>query len=206
MLLRTILLLFASFAAADDTKWIKMVHDGKLSDRWETKGNWKIGDDGVATLEPRPSDQGWRRYDDYIWSKDKFADFEIEFEYQVQKLGNSGFYFHVGDKDNPVKQGIEVQIFDSFGKPADAKLTDHDSGGVIPGIPPTKNTARPPGKWNRMRIRVEKQRLNVELNGKVVNKVDLGHPNIKDRPTSGLIGFQDHGLPLKLRNVRVRAL
>ena len=30
------------------------------------------------------------------------TDFEAEFEYKVEKGGNSGFYFHVGDKKSPV--------------------------------------------------------------------------------------------------------
>jgi hypothetical protein len=46
----------------------------------------------------------------------------------------------------PVKTGIEVQIYDSASKPATAKLNDHDSGGVIPGVPPTKNAAKPAGE------------------------------------------------------------
>ena len=40
-----------------------------------------------------------------------------------------------------------------------------------------------------------------------VNEVDLkSQPRLKDRPDSGAIGFQDHGLPLALRKIRVRRL
>ena len=46
----------------------------------------------------------------------------------------------------------------------------------------------------------------VTLNGEVVNEVPLDHPRLKDRPASGHIGFQDHGLPLWLRNIKVREL
>ena len=49
--------------------------------------------------------------------------------------------------------------------------------------------------------------LTVKLNGKTVNEVDLkATPQLKDRPEKGFIGFQDHGLPLSLRNIRVRRL
>ena len=45
------------------------------------------------------------------------------------------------------------------------------------------------------------------LNGEVVNKVNLAeHPKLKSRPETGYIGFQDHALPLKLRNLRVKEL
>ncbi|HEX8077688.1 MAG TPA: DUF1080 domain-containing protein, partial [Chthoniobacterales bacterium] len=159
-----------------------------------------------VALEPRPGEKGWQRYDAYLWSKKQYKDFEAEFEYKVAKGGNSGFYFHVGDLKEPVKKGIEVQIYDSGSKAKDAKLNDHDSGGIIPGIPPTKNAAKPAGEWNKMRVTVQGNKVTVELNGVVVNDVPLDAKSIKDRPSTGYIGFQDHGLPLWLRNIRVRGL
>ncbi|MEQ8787511.1 MAG: DUF1080 domain-containing protein [Pirellulaceae bacterium] len=101
-------------------------------------------------------------------------------------------------------KGIEVQIYASHEKGADAKLTDHDSGGIIPGIPPTKNPSKPAGEWNTFRITSKGRSLTVRLNGEVVNEVDLDNPKIKDRPATGYIGFQDHSLPLALRKIRIR--
>ena len=80
------------------------------------------------------------------------------------------------------------------------------SGGIIPGIPPKKNAARPAGEWNRFRIVCRGKDLTVELNGEVVNALRLTHERIADRPASGSIGFQDHALPLQLRNIRIRRL
>jgi hypothetical protein len=157
-------------------------------------------------LQPRPGEAGWKRFNAYLWSTRKYKDFEIRFEYQVQPSGNSGFYFHVGDKSDPVQHGIEVQLFDSYARRRGDALTDHDSGGVIPGIPPTRNAAKPAGEWNRCQIIVREDKLRVILNRQLVNEVDLNHPNIKGRPSTGYIGFQDHGLPLALRNVRVMEL
>ena len=179
---------------------------GKLNEHWTTSGNWTKDADGVVTLTPRPGEKGWQRYDAYLWSKETYDDFEIAFEDRVEKKGNSGFYFNVGDKADPVARGIEVQIYDA---PADAnaKLTDHDSGGVIPGVPPKKAAAKPAGEWNKFEISVRGDRLVVRLNGETVNEVNLEeHPRLKDRPDEGYIGFQDHGLPLALRNIRVRRL
>ncbi|MGC1275145.1 MAG: DUF1080 domain-containing protein, partial [Planctomycetaceae bacterium] len=150
--------------------------EGSLAKHWTTTGNWSLGDDGVVTLTPRPGEKGWQRYDAYLWSKKNYDDFEIEFDYRVEKGGNSGFYFNVGDKADPVAKGIEVQIYDA---PADGdhKPTDHDSGGVIPGVPPTKTAAKPAGAWNHFRITVQGDALTVRLNGETVNKVNLDeHP------------------------------
>jgi hypothetical protein len=200
-----LLLVFVSAEAQDKDGWVNLLEGQDLEQHWTTKGNWKLGD-GVVTLEPRPGEKGWARFDAYLWAKKTYKDFEIDFEYKVQKGGNSGFYFHVGDQKSPVATGIEVQIYDSHSKGKDAKLTDHDSGGIIPGIPPQKNAARPAGEWNRFRITCRGNKVTVVLNDEVVNEFSLDHPAIKNRPPSGAIGFQDHALPLALRNIRIREL
>jgi hypothetical protein len=195
----------AAALAQDKEGWVNLLAGSDLAKQWTTNGNWKL-EDGVVSLEPRPGEKGWSRFDAYLWAKKEYKDFEIEFEYKVQKGGNSGFYFHVGDVKSPVAKGIEVQIYDSASKPKDAKLTDHDSGGVIPGLPPTKNAAKPAGEWNQFRITCQGKKVTIVLNGEVVNELSLDNPRIKDRPASGAIGFQDHGLPLALRNIRIRDL
>ena len=187
---------------AEPGPWVDLLPNDDLSKHWETKGNWRL-QDGVVSLTPREGERGWQRYDAYLWcTTGTYADFEAEFEYRLEKRSNSGFYFHVGDKANPVRTGLEVQIFDSFGKTK--ALNDHDSGGVIPGVPPLANAAKAPGEWNRFRIQCVGNDLTVELNGVVVNRVKLDRPNLKDRPRRGPIGFQDHALPLSLRNIRIR--
>jgi hypothetical protein len=211
---RLSMLMVASFLSAalsstlradekSETGWVDLVA-GDLGKHWTTKGNWSLDSDGVISLTPRPGEKGWARWDAYLWSKKTYEDFEIEFEYKVQTKGNSGFYFRVGDVNDPVKKGIEVQIYDSASKKADTKLTDHDSGGIIPGIPPTKNAAKPAGEWNKFQITNRADKLTVVLNGETVNEVTLAESKVKDRPKLGNIGFQDHAMPLALRNIRIR--
>lgn len=195
------LLLAGLSSAAAEARWHDLLHGNDLH-HWETTGNWSMKD-GVATLNPREGERGWERWSAYLWSQEKYDDFEIQFDYKVEPKGNSGFYFNVADKNDPVAKGIEVQIYDSHGA---EKLTDHTSGGMIPGVPPTKNTAKEAGEWNTFHITVKGEQVTVRLNGEVVNEVSLNHPRLKDRPKSGFIGFQDHGLPLSLRNIRVREL
>jgi hypothetical protein len=181
--------------------WVKLSEGNDLSKYWTTTGNWKL-EDNVIRLEPRTGEKGWERYDAYLWLTDKeYKDFQADFEYMLEKGGNSGFYFHVGDRKNPVARGIEVQISDSAG---DDKPTDHTSGGVIPGVPPSKNAARPAGEWNRFSITCKAGKLTIVLNGQTVAEVDLTQKPLNDRPETGWVGFQDHGLPIKLRNVRIR--
>jgi hypothetical protein len=203
----TVLLLALSLVHGqqpDKDGWVNLLAGNDLTKNWTTTGNWKIDSDGVVTLEPRKGETGWQRFDAYLWSKKEYRDFEAEFEYKVAKGGNSGFYIHVGDVKNPVNKGIEVQIYDSYGNKG--KLSDHDSGGIIPGIPPTKNTSKPTGEWNHMRVTVKSGKVTVALNGEVVNDIGLDYKTIKDRPPTGFVGFQDHGLPLWLRNIKIREL
>src|SRR5262249_33772454 len=96
-----------------DPSWINLLDGDDLSKHWATTGNWKLDRDGVLSLQPRPGEKGWQRYDAYLWSKKQYRDFEAQFEYKLGKRGNSGFYFHVGDKKSPVQKGLEVQLYDS---------------------------------------------------------------------------------------------
>ena len=187
-------------------KWIDLLSDetGILEEHWETTGNWTLKD-GVATLMPREGEKGWSRWSAYLWSKDKYRDFDIEFEYKLEQRGNSGFYFRVGDVDDPVKQGIEVQLYDTDPDKPRNKLSDHDSGGIIPGLKPHRNAAKPAGQWNKVEVMHFDDKIVVMLNGVNVNAHDLGPGGqLAKRPRTGWIGFQDHGLPMSLRNIRIR--
>ena len=195
-----------SLQAAEADEWVDLLPENKLATHWTTTGNWSISEEGVVSLVPRPGESGWTRYDAYLWLTGDYRDFEFQFEYKLNPKGNSGFYFHVGDVKQPVAKGIEVQIYDSYSPDPQAKLTDHTSGGVIPGVPPQKNAAKPAGEWNHFLIVVKGDLLTVKLNGETVNEVKLNEGRLAERPKSGSIGFQDHGLPLLLRNLKMRKL
>jgi hypothetical protein len=201
----TLLLGTASLRAEEKDGATDLLPGGELGKHWTAKGNWKVAD-GVVSLTPREGESGWLRCDSYLWLGGEYDDFEMSFDYMLQKGGNSGFYFNVGDKNDPVAKGIEVQIYESGSKGANEKLTDHDSGGVIPGIPPAKNAAKPAGEWNHFDIAVKGDQLTVKLNGEVVNQIDLSkNQALASRPAKGFIGFQDHALPISLRNLKITA-
>ena len=206
-----IAVVFGVLATPDTTaraaEWVDLLPGGDMKKHWTTEGNWVSDDKGVVELVPRKGERGWSRWKSYLWLKEmQPADFEFEFEYTVQKRGNSGFYFHVADMNNPVRQGIEVQIYESHAKGEKGRLTDHDSGGIIPGVAPKKNAAKPAGEWNKFQITAKGDDLTVKLNGVIVNQIKLNEGRVKDRPKKGYIGFQDHALPLKLRNMRIKTL
>jgi len=194
---------------AAEAGWTEILPGGDFTKHWQTKGNWITDKEaGVVQLQPRPGEKGWTRWDMYLWSTKQYKDFEIEFEFKIETRGNSGFYFRVGDKDSPVRNGIEVQISDSYKKGYTGPIkSDHACGGIIGGGGgPLKSAAKPAGEWNIFHITVKDNKLTVKLNGELVNELDMTQGKAASRPQTGWIGFQDHGLPLWLRNIKIREL
>jgi len=187
-----------------DLTQFKSLYNGKNLDGWKTTGNWLPQDDGSLLIQPRDGEKGWERYDAYLWSQKKYKDFVLDVEYIYPPKGNSGLYFRVGDRSDPVETGIEIQILDS--SQTEGPLGHHDHGGVIRTVGASKNMSRPPNVWNRMVVTCIGSHLQVELNGQQIIDTQLDQGAMKDRPLEGYIGLQDHGQPnnLKFRNLRIR--
>ncbi|MDB4809843.1 DUF1080 domain-containing protein [bacterium] len=189
-----------------DLSEYQSLFNGKNLEGWTTQGNWSVQADGSLLIQPREGEMGWQRYDAYIWSNKKYKDFILDLEYTYPPGGNSGIFFRVGDTADPVKQGIEAQVLDTFGN--ESALGAHDHGGVISTVGPTKNMSAAPHQWNRMVIQCVGSQLMIELNGQQIVDIDLSSTPVKDRPSEGFIGLQDHGQPnnLRFRNLRILEL
>jgi hypothetical protein len=190
-----------------DLSEFKSLYNGKDLTGWTTSGNWIPQSDGRSLLiQPRSGEKGWQRYDAYLWSNKKYKDFVLDVEYAYPPGGNSGVYFRVADRNDPVEQGIEAQILDSSQK--QGPPGPHDHGGIIRTAGASKNMSRPPHEWNRMVITCVGSHLLVELNGEQIIDTRLDQGPMKDRPLEGFIGFQDHGEPnnILFRDIRIREL
>jgi hypothetical protein len=190
---------------AHDQGFMSLTEGGDLS-QWTTEGNWWVNDDNEIVIEPRKGEHGWRRFEDYLYTKKQYGDFILRLEYKLPKNGNSGVFFRIKDRAKPVKSGIEAQILDkTYGK-ADDKLGAHDSGGLIPGVAPSTNAIKPAGEWNAIKVMCKGRQIKVFVNGTKVVDVNMDDTPFKDRPDRGYIALQDHGLPLTFRNVEVKPL
>ena len=189
-----------------DLSGFKSLYNGKDLAGWKTTGNWLVQDDGSLLIQPRDGEKGWQRYDAYLWSDQKYKDFVLDVEYAYPPGGNSGVYFRVADRDDPVETGIEAQILDCSGK--DGPPGPHDHGGIIRTVGAAKNMSRPPHEWNRMVVTCVGNHLQVELNGEPIIDTELDKGAMKDRPLEGYIGFQDHGQPnnILFRNIRIKEI
>jgi hypothetical protein len=189
-----------------DLSDFKPMYNGKDLSGWKTTGNWIPQADRSLLIQPRQGEKGWQRYDAYLWSEKKYKDFVLDVEYAYPPGGNSGVYFRVADRNDPVDQGIEVQILDSSQK--QGPLGPHDHGGVVGTVAASTNQSRQPNEWNRMVLTCIGSHLQVELNGVQIVDTQLDQGAMKDRPLEGYIGFQDHGQPndIRFRDIRIREI
>jgi hypothetical protein len=192
------------FGHADEKNWVTL-YNGKDLTGWQTSGNWLPQTDGSLLIQPRKGEKGWQRYKAYLWTKRTYKNFVLHVEYKYPPKGNSGIYFRVRDRDNPVKTGIEAQVLDSFGK---KKIGAHDHGGIIGTVGASKNMSKKAGEWNTMIVTCKGNHLHVKLNGEQIIDLQLDQTAMKTRPLEGYIGLQDHGEPnnLHFRNIKIREL
>lgn len=159
----------------------------------------------------------------YVRSLQSFGDCQLHVEWaaptpprgESQGRGNSGVFFGFGR--------YEVQVLDSY----EAKTyADGAAASVYGQYPPLANASLPPGQWQTYDMvwtapcfdaegnLLSKAHLTVFHNGVLVqNNVELTGPTgwigrapYKAHPERMPIAFQDHGNPVRYRNVWVREL
>lgn len=165
--------------------------------------NVKLTEDGLLT-------QG-------ATSTKTFGDFTIHIEYRLpympnargQGRGNSGIY---------LQHRYEVQMLDSFG----LEGKDNECGGIYKVSAPKENLCFPPLTWQTYDIdftaakvdaegkKTSNARVTVKHNGVVIqNNIELpgttGGAKLKEDGTPGPIHLQNHGNPVRYRNIWVVA-
>jgi hypothetical protein len=192
-----------------------VLFDGTNLDAWrDDKGNptgWKI-ENGAMVAQPGKGP---------IWSKDEFGDCQLHVEWAAptpprdadQGRGNSGVF---------LMGRYEIQVLDCFNN---VTYPDGQTAAIYGQYPPLVNACRPPGEWQTYDIiwqgpRFKGQELEspayvtVIHNGVVVhNHTPLigamafrALAKYSPHAPQGPIGFQDHGNPVRFRNVWIREL
>lgn len=149
-----------------------------------------------------------------------FGDFELELEWQIAPGGNSGILFRATeDHGAPYETGPEMQILDNQGHD-DGKNPLTSAGANYALDAPAFDATYPPGQWNRVRLRVDGERVEHWLNGHLQCSYELWTDPWKAKvaaskfsqwPDYGLarqgrIVLQDHGDVVRFRNLRIREL
>lgn len=159
----------------------------------------------------------------YVRTLQNFGDCQLHIEWAApvppegngQGRGNSGLFFGL--------DRYEVQVLDSYNNKTYA---DGSAGSLYGQYPPLVNACRPPGQWQFYDVIYTAPRFDAE--GKLVsparvtafhNGVLIQYNSQLTGPTSWLerapysphpekqpISFQDHGNPVRFRNIWVREL
>ncbi len=195
-----------------------VLFDGTDLSQWVSSNGadakWKIVNGAMESV-PRSG---------YIVSKQKFGDCQLHVEFASPKIvkgsgqgrGNSGVFL-MGE--------FEVQVLDSYENPT---YSDGSAGSIYGQYPPLVNASRKPGEWQSYDIvfrrpRFDDQgnlttaaRLTVFHNGVLIQNGNdaLGSTDwIRYKPyekmagkTEGPLSLQDHGNPVRYRNIWIRNL
>ena len=187
----------------------KVLFGGDNMDAWNGVQDWVI-------------ENGYAQIGSSVSSQDKFGDCQLHIEWSAptpavgsgQGRGNSGV-FMMGK--------YELQVLDSFDN---ATYFDGQAGAIYKQTPPMANAMRKPGEWNAYDIfwtcpkfkddgSLESPAyITAVHNGVLI----LNHfallgdtpfnrpPEYKAHPAKGPISLQDHGNPVRFRNIWLREL
>ncbi len=188
-----------------------VLFDGTDLSKWTKRdltspAEWVIGDDGAMTVK-----------NGCIVSTEKYKDAHIHVEFWLpympnetdQGRANSGVYVH---------GCYEIQVLDIYGMPDEYALSDNKCGGIYSMYPPLCNANLEPETWQTYDIYVRAPRFNenneiiedgrmtVILNGKCVQNNVILYKNTPGgvteyRVAEGPLLLQDHGNPIRFRNV-----
>lgn len=192
-----------------------ILFDGKTLDAWQSRkggpARWKLHN-GYLEVVGGTGD---------IVTKQKFSDYQLHVEFSEpvpptgnsQERGNSGVFL----------AGLyEVQVLDSYNNPTYA---DGQAAAIYGQTPPLVNASRPPGEWQTYDIVFTAPRFT---NGKVSSPgyVTVLHNGVLTQDHTELLGptvfralptwvahdpdmplrLQDHGHPVRYRNIWIRPL
>jgi Domain of Unknown Function (DUF1080) len=155
----------------------------------------------------------------WLMSEKEYGDFELEYEFKLGPTGNSGLALRAPMKGDPAFDGMEMQMAD---RRYTAQMKDSEqTAGIYRAVAPSKQLYKPE-EWNKVRVKLEGTKLRVEINGEVVQDIDLSKhdktvlrhnnteaPALKDRPAKGHIGFQElsrDGSHVLIRGAKIREL
>jgi 3-keto-disaccharide hydrolase len=193
-----------------------VLFDGKDLSQWLDKNGvaakWKV-ENGYMEVVPKTG---------YIHTKNSFGDCQLHVEFaepvpakgESQDRGNSGVFL----------MGVyEIQVLDSY---ENKTYADGQAAAVYGQYPPLVNASRPPGQWQTYDIvfhgprfdqsgkLLRPARMTVFHNGVLVqDNVELSGPTehgerppYQPGPDKDPLALQDHGEPVRYRNIWIREL
>jgi len=181
----------------------RSLFDGKTLEGWEKHGGkaeYQVKDGAiVGNSVPNTSNT-------FLCTKDVFADFELEFEVDVDRGLNSGVQVRSKIKDNDRVYGPQVEIETAPGE--SGYIYGEATGRGWLSKDRNKKDTYKNGEWNHYRVVCKGPTIQTWVNGKpVANLTD------EESAREGFIGLQVHGVGgreepmyVRWRNIRIREL
>jgi hypothetical protein len=200
--------------------WI-LLFDGKSKAGWRTFKNkennsWEVVD---GTLHCKAFEiKGSEKRADLI-TEGQYENFELSFDWKVQKQSNSGVMFRVTENfEEPHASGPEYQILDDLAY-TDVQETNF-TGCLYAMYPVAKKKLNAVGDWNQSKIVSKGNHIEHWLNGEKVltyeiNSADWNNAKAsgkwKDFPgygksPKGHIDLQDHGNEVWFKNMMIKPI
>ena len=208
------ILLLAFTACSTFNQQGELLFDEDFSQAIYEEGSWEIMEDVLVAHE-----------DKVLWATGEYENFELSFEFKNETGTNSGIIVYCTNMEDWIPNSVEIQIADDHGEKWGTSRKDYQCGAVFGHLPANEQkVVNLPGEWNQMKLSCKGQLIEVELNGKMVNSMDMAewtsgtiNPDGSEIPswlptpfaelsTIGAIGFQGkHGdSSISFRNVRIR--
>jgi len=133
-----------------------------------------------------------------IYTRQKFNDFKLDVEFNVDPQSNSGVY---------LRGRYEIQILDGYDRPMDV----HSQGALYGFIVPSAKADKPAGEWQTYEITLIANHVTVILNGtKIINNAEVpgitgGALDAKEKEPGPIMLQGDHG-KVQFRKVRLTPL
>ncbi len=202
-----------------------ILFNGKNEDEWvsaqdHTPAQWVVAD-GILTVKKAPGVGN-------IETKRKFKNYQLHVEWRVpenitgsgQARGNSGVFLA---STGPGDDGYELQVLDSYNN---TTYVNGQAASIYKQSPPLVNPNRKPGEWQTYDIIFEAPwfdergkvtkpaHVTVLQNGVLVQnhfQLEGGTfwdepPHYMAHPAKAPLQLQDHGNPVKFRNIWIREL
>jgi hypothetical protein len=160
----------------------RLLFDGQSLKGWRPYGKPGAGSDAIGS--------GWKVEDgllkklggvrggDIITEK-KFDDFELSWEWRVEKGGNNGVKYLVTEA-RPQAPGYEYQMLDDPADKWKALPAKDKTAAFYQVLPPAADKPlKPAGEWNASRIVVQGNHVEHWLNGAKVLDFELGSAAVK---------------------------
>lgn len=192
----------------------RLLFDGQTTSGWrnyrkpDISPGWKVEDGALVRAAAGAGD---------IITVETFEAFELSLEYNISPGGNSGLMYHVTEEAaTPWRTGPEIQIQDVGSAAKDPQKT----GWLYQLYRSDVDAARPAGQWNEIRILITPQQCATWLNGQLYYEYVKGSDDWNARvakskfakepgfgkATRGHICLQDHGNPVRFRNIKIRVI